>query len=74
MEELGLVPAHDERPGDPVGHVGRPRHVAVGAGVFGGHHEHLAAGGGDELIEPQIADPHVERGPQEAIVVDERLD
>ena len=74
MEELRLMAAHHERPADPVGHVGGPRDVAVLARVFGRHHQHLAAGGGHELVQPHVADPQVEGRPQEAVVVDERLD
>ena len=74
VEELRLVASHHDRPRDPVGHIARPVHVAVARRVFRGDREHLAARGGDELPELQIADPRVEGGPQEPIVVDERLD
>ena len=73
MEEFGLMAAHDDRPGDPVGYVRRPVDVAVVAGVFRGHHQHLTAGGRHQLPEPHIADPDVEGRADQPVVVDEGL-
>ena len=74
MEEVGLMAAHDDRPGNPIGDVGRPGDVAVVARVFGRHHQHLAPGRGHKLPEPHVADPRIEGGSKEPVVVDKGLD
>ena len=74
VKELRLVPPHDDRARDPVGDVTRPFDVAVAAGVFGGHREHLTPCRGHQFPQPHVTDARVEGGPQEAVVVEERLD
>ena len=71
MKQVGLVPPHDNRRSDPVGGAGGAVGVAVAGGVFKSHRQQLPPGGGDQLPELEIADPGVEGGPQQSVVIDQ---
>ena len=74
VKELRLMPPHDDRPRDPVGDVPRSFDVAVAAGVFGGDRQHLTPRRGHQFPQPHVTDARVEGCPEEAVVVEERLD